>query len=93
MRRCADTGKLSPVILTYEHNPDKPEEVQRIKSNGGMVYAKKVKVNTSKNSENKNVTESTTVGPVRVWYRKSSGCMMGLAMTRSFGHWLSLNLI
>ena len=62
--------KWFPKILTRDHKPNEPDEMDRIISSGGIVEPLKD-------------SYGNFVGPERVW--KKEGEVPGLAMSRSFG--------
>ena len=65
-----NNNKWIPKILTKDHKPDDPNELDRIISSGGKVEPYKDNF-------------GNFVGPERVW--KKEGQVPGLAMSRSFG--------
>jgi len=75
------SGVLSAVPLTFEHTLDKEEEIARVKSKGGKVYAydgkpsdskKDADSNTRRNSIRRNSIRRNSVvkkAPLRIWYK------------------------
>lgn len=77
-RRSAN-GTITPVPLSNDHKPDKPEERKRVLACGGHLGCRQVMV-----SQGTRGPVTVPVGPTRVWYQ-FRGDTLGLAMSRSLG--------
>ena len=75
---------MIPVPLTFEHTLDKEEEITRVKSKGGKIYAHEGKPSDSKkgsdpmnrrNSIRRNSVRRNSIkkaAPLRIWYKVGS---------------------
>lgn len=72
-------GEASPLALTNDHKPDRPDERRRVQAAGGQVGSRQIIV-----GHNANGPVMLPLGPPRVWYQ-ARGETMGLAMSRSLG--------
>jgi len=72
-------GVLSPVALSNDHKPDRPDERQRILAAGGKVGCRQLVVGNGPSGPVR-----LPMGPMRIWYQVR-GETMGLAMSRSLG--------
>ena len=71
--------RYTPIPLSDDHKPDRPDEKKRIQESGGQVGCRQIVVGHSATGP-----VMLPMGPARVWY-SNRGDTMGLAMSRSLG--------